>query len=145
MILNIFSSRPDHPLGDPKELKRAIAELPLDKSFKAVDEVYGWFESLHQAEGFRVDHLFDVVRQLDEAAQASIRRLSRDYLNPQRLSKTKNADCGACATTIGGKSPVCMPIALIVPGKTQKTRAAKRSRRRFRLLLHVCWRQGQPS
>ena len=89
MILNIFSSRPDHPLGDPKELKRAIAELPLDKSFKAVDEVYGWFESLHQAEGFRVDHLFDVVRQLDEAAQASIRRLSRDYLNPQRLSKNE--------------------------------------------------------
>lgn len=39
MILNLFSSRPDHPLGDPKELKRTLVELPLDNSFKAVDEV----------------------------------------------------------------------------------------------------------
>ena len=80
MILNLFSSRPDHPLGDPKELKRVIAELPLDNSFRAVDEVYGWYESLMVANDFRVDHLFDVVRQLDEAAQPFIRRLSRDYL-----------------------------------------------------------------
>ena len=44
MILNLFSSRPDHPLGDVKELKRVLADLPLD-AFKAVDEVYGWYES----------------------------------------------------------------------------------------------------
>lgn len=89
MILNLFSSRPEHPLGDARELKRAIAELPVDNSFKAVDEVYGWLESLQHAEGFRVDHLFDVVRQLDEAVQAPIRRLSRDYLHSQRLSKSE--------------------------------------------------------
>ena len=89
MILNLFSSRPDHPLGDPKELKRVIAELPLDNSFRAVDEVYGWYESLMVANDFRVDHLFDVVRQLDEAAQPFIRRLSRDYLHSPRLSKNE--------------------------------------------------------
>jgi hypothetical protein len=87
MILNIFSSRPDHPLGDPKEVKRILAELPLDNAFKAVDEIYGWFESLQLADGFRVDHFFDVIRQLDEAAQPHIRRLSRDYLQSPRLSK----------------------------------------------------------
>ena len=89
MILNLFSSRPDHPLGDPKELKRVIAELPLDNSFRAVDEVYGWYESLMVSNDFRVDHLFDVVRQLDEAAQPFIRRFSRDYLNSPRLSKNE--------------------------------------------------------
>ena len=89
MILNLFSSRPDHPLGDPKELKRVIAELPLDNSFRAVDEVYGWYESLMVANDFRVDHLFDVVRQLDDAAQPFIRRLSRDYLHSPRLSKNE--------------------------------------------------------
>ena len=46
MILKLFSSRPNHPLGDAKELKRVLSELPLDNAFKAVDEVYGWFESL---------------------------------------------------------------------------------------------------
>ena len=88
-MLNLFSSRPDHPLGDAKELKRVLAELPLDNSFRAVDEIYGWFESLQAADDFRVDHLLDVVRQLDEAAQPFIRRLSRDYLLAPRLSRSE--------------------------------------------------------
>lgn len=90
MILNLFSSRPDHPLGDAKGLKRILAEVPLDNSFKAVDEIYGWLESLlSSADEFRVDHLFDVVRQLDETAQPHIRRLARDYLLSPRLSKSE--------------------------------------------------------
>lgn len=89
MILNFFSSRPDHPLGDVKELKKVVNELPLDNAFKAVDEIYGWFESLRQTDDFRIDHFFDVIRQLDEAAQPHIRRLSRDYLHAPRLSKSE--------------------------------------------------------
>ena len=89
MLLKLFSSRPEHPLGDPKELKRTLSELPLDNSFKAVDEVYGWFESLRTVQDFKVDHLFDVIRQLDEAAQTHVRRLSRDYLSSSRLSKSE--------------------------------------------------------
>jgi len=89
MILNLFSSRPDHPLGDAKELKRVLAELPLDNAFKSVDEVYGWFESLQTVDDFRLDHYFDVIRQLDEAAQQHVRRLSREYLVAPRLSKSE--------------------------------------------------------
>ena len=89
MILNLFSSRPDHPLGDAKEFKRILAELPQDNSFKALEEVYGWFQSLQLADDFRVDHFFDVVRQLDEAAQPHIRRQSRDYLHSPRLTKSE--------------------------------------------------------
>jgi len=89
MILNLFASRPDHLLGDAKELKRVLVELPLDNAFKAVDEVYGWFESLMAADDFRVDQLFDVIRQLDEAAQPHVRRLARDYVHSPRLSRSE--------------------------------------------------------
>ena len=89
MILNLFSSRPDHPLGDSRELKRVIAELPTDNAFKAVEEIYGWFESLQTADDFRVDLFFDVVRQLDEAAQLHVRHMSRDYRHSPRLSKSE--------------------------------------------------------
>ncbi len=88
MILNIFSSRPNHPLGDAKEFKRVLAELPLDP-LKAVDEIFGWFESLRLADDFRLDQLFEVVSRLDEAAQQHLRRLTRDYLQPARLSKSE--------------------------------------------------------
>ncbi|MEO8410220.1 MAG: hypothetical protein ABI478_06585, partial [Propionivibrio sp.] len=89
MILKMFSSRPDHPLGDAKELKRVLSELPLDNAFKAVDEIYGWFESLQVADDFRLDQYFDVVRQLDEAAQPHVRRLAREYLVSPRLSRSE--------------------------------------------------------
>ncbi len=87
-MLKLFSSRPEHPLGDGKELKRVLAELPVDSAFKALDEIYGWLESLQSADDFRVDQYFDVVRQLDEAAQPHLRRVSRDYLTSPRLSKS---------------------------------------------------------
>lgn len=89
MILKLFASRPEHPLGDAKELKRVIAELPLGNAFKVVDEVYGWFESLQGSSDFRIDHFFEIVRQLDEAVQPSIRQLTRDYLHAARLSKSE--------------------------------------------------------
>ncbi|MCB1931308.1 MAG: hypothetical protein KDI45_02415 [Candidatus Accumulibacter sp.] len=91
MILNFFAKRSDkrsdHPLADGKELKRILAELHVDKAAKAVDEVSGWFDSLQRAENFRVDHYFDVIRQLDDVAQPHLLRLARDYLLSPRLSK----------------------------------------------------------
>lgn len=89
MILDLFSPKPDHPLADPKELQRTIAELPLDNTFRAVDEINGWLESLPLATDFRCDKLFAVVRALDEAAQPHLRRLTRDYLLSPRLSRTE--------------------------------------------------------
>src|SRR5262245_43984420 len=35
-------SKFDHPLADARELRTAIAELPADNAFKALDEVLGW-------------------------------------------------------------------------------------------------------
>jgi hypothetical protein len=70
-------------------LKRVISELALNHPLKAVDEVYGWFESLQGVGDFRIDHFFEVLRQLDEAVQQSIRQLTRDYLHSTRLSKSE--------------------------------------------------------
>ena len=87
MILKFFSSRPNHPLGDAKELKRVLADLP-EEAIKVIDEIYGWFESLRIADDFHLDQMFDVISKLDEAAQPYLQRLSRDYLQTPRLSKS---------------------------------------------------------
>jgi hypothetical protein len=80
MIFKLFPQRPDHPLADGKELKRILAELLVERPNNAVDEILGWYESLKQARDFRLDHYFDVLRQLDDAAQQHLRALERDYL-----------------------------------------------------------------
>lgn len=88
-VSNMFGPKINHPLADAKELKRILGELPLDNAFKTLDEIDGWFESLLAARDFHEDQLFEVVRQLDEAAQPHVRRLARDYLHTPRLSKSE--------------------------------------------------------
>ncbi|HRF71485.1 MAG TPA: hypothetical protein PL117_01820 [Accumulibacter sp.] len=90
MRLNFFAQRPDHLLADAKELKRILADLHVDKAAKAVDELRSWFESLKHAEHFRLDHYFDVLRQLDDAAQEHLRPLLRTYLQSPSLSKVED-------------------------------------------------------
>jgi len=87
MLINLFPQRPDHPLADAKELKRILAELHVEKAAHAVDELASWFESLKHARNFRLDHYFDVLRQLDDAGQPHLRRLARDYLYSPFLSR----------------------------------------------------------
>lgn len=88
MIIGLFGREARHPLEDPKELKRVIAELPADNVVKSVDEIAGWFESLSQAVDFRGDRLYDAVNLLDQAAQAPIRKLTREYLGAVRLGRS---------------------------------------------------------
>ena len=87
MILRFFPQRPDHPLADARELKQTLAELLTAKPAQAVEEIVDWFDSLRKSSGFRLDQYFDVLRQLDDAAQPHLRRLARDYLMKQPLSK----------------------------------------------------------
>ena len=81
-------NRSDHPLANPNELHRILAEIPMDNAFKALDEIVGWLESVVAVEDITEEVLFDVVRQLDEAAQWHELRLGREYLHSRRLSKT---------------------------------------------------------
>jgi hypothetical protein len=87
LVRNLFSTkRPNHPLGAAKEFKRVLSALPQD-AFKAIDEIYVWFESLRQSDDFQPDQFFEVVSGLDEAAQTYLRQLARNYLRSPRLSK----------------------------------------------------------
>lgn len=85
----IVGQKIDHPLGDPRELRRVIDEIPGDNAFRALDEVVGWLESMADAEVFPEDRLYEVVSRLDDAAQPHIRRLNRDYLHTPRLSRSE--------------------------------------------------------
>ena len=77
-----------HPLANAKELQRILGDIPMDNAFKALDEIVGWLESVATVEDIPEDALFEVVRQLDEAAQWHELRLGREYLHSRRLSKT---------------------------------------------------------
>ncbi|MEY2632591.1 MAG: hypothetical protein RIR00_1245 [Pseudomonadota bacterium] len=89
MLRKLFAAKVNHALADPKELRRVLAGLPADNAFKSLDALAGWLESLQGCKDYPLDALFDVVRQLDEAAQPHLRHLARDYLNSPRLSKTE--------------------------------------------------------
>jgi hypothetical protein len=85
----IVGQKIDHPLGDPRELRRILGEIPGDNTFRALDEVVGWLESMANAAVFPEDRLYEAVSRLDDAAQPHIRRLNRDYLHAPRLSRSE--------------------------------------------------------
>jgi len=79
----------DHPLADPREMRRIVDQISGDDTLRAIDEVAGWLESLDGVAGFPEDHLYDAVSRLDDAAQPHLRRLERNYLHTQNLSRTE--------------------------------------------------------
>ncbi|MCX7890894.1 MAG: hypothetical protein N2544_00825 [Burkholderiales bacterium] len=88
-MLKIFSgSKPDHPMGDLKEARRLVAELPAGDPIKTLEELAHWFESV-RAESFAPGHRAQVALLLDEAGQPAARRLGREYIGAQRLSKVQ--------------------------------------------------------
>ena len=113
MIHKLFSRRSEHPLADGKELARILAELRVETPAKAVDEGMGWFESLQHGDDFRLPQYFQLVRQLDEAAQPHLRRLARDYLHSgggsalveQRLWATSRGYCCLLYTSHSSRHP----------------------------------------
>lgn len=85
--LSPFGARKsDHPLADPRELRRVVDSLRADNSFKALDDIMGWLESLRDAREFPEERLYEAVCRLDDAAQPHLKRLTRDYLHSARQS-----------------------------------------------------------
>lgn len=79
-----------HPLTDPKERKRLLGELPKDEA-QALDELSGWMESLLFAEGLAPPEYFEVVRQVDEAAQPLARHLTQAFLIADQRARADEA------------------------------------------------------
>lgn len=86
-LRGVFAHKDAHPLADANELRRVLDELPNEHSFKALDEIAGWLESMQSAEDISSEPLFEATRQLDEAAQTHLKRVARDYLNTARQSR----------------------------------------------------------
>lgn len=80
-MLGFFSSKPDHPLADPKEAKRIFEALPGREPAGALDEATALLESLTGVEGFKPEQRLTLILQLDEAAIVPARRLGRDYVS----------------------------------------------------------------
>lgn len=74
---------------DGREIRRAIAALPEDNAFRALDEVIGWLESLPTLADVAPDRLFEWVCLLDEAGRPHVGRLARNYLLTPRLSRAE--------------------------------------------------------
>lgn len=87
-MLNLFGSgRPDHPLADLKEARKILDAVPANDSFRALDELAHWHESVRAVEGFKSEYRAQLVQMIDEAAQLHVRKLSREYLSSPRLSR----------------------------------------------------------
>lgn len=86
---NIFGQKDIHPLADEREFKRILDELPRDNAFRALDEIGGWLESLQATQDCSADRVYEVARQLADAALPHLKRLSRDYLHSARLPRTE--------------------------------------------------------
>jgi hypothetical protein len=77
----------DHALADPKQARALIAELPAFDYVKSLDEVTHWLESLAEADGIRLDRLFELADLLDTTAKNHHNRLLREYLATSRQQK----------------------------------------------------------
>lgn len=84
----LISQKSDHPLADPRAMRQIVAELPGDNAFKALDEIAGWLESLLATDECPLERTYEAAVLLEDAAQAHLRRLSREYLHTPRLTRS---------------------------------------------------------
>ncbi|MEK6211367.1 MAG: hypothetical protein AABM64_13535 [Pseudomonadota bacterium] len=78
----------DHPLAEDKAARELIAELPANDSFKALEGLSYWLDSLKGAEDLKLGRQFEIIDLIDQAAKNHQRKLSQDYLSGSaRLQK----------------------------------------------------------
>ena len=88
-MLKIFAgSKHDHPMADLREARRLVGELPSGDPIKALEELAHWFDSI-RSEPFAPAHRAHLALLLDEAGQSAARRLGREYVAAQRISKVQ--------------------------------------------------------
>lgn len=80
-------SKSDHPMADLKEARRLLEEVPGADAWKALDELIHWHGSVRDAADFKPEHRAQLVLMIDEAAQAPLRKLQREYLSRPNQSR----------------------------------------------------------
>lgn len=90
MLSWIKGTQSDHPLAEDKAARELIAELPANDSFKALEELSYWLDSLKGAEDLKLGRQFEIIDLIDQAAKNHQRKLSQDYLaGSARLKKVQ--------------------------------------------------------
>lgn len=74
-------------MADIKSAQLFLQDLPKSDALKALYELTTWIESVREHQDFRLDHLFEVLRLLDETARPYERKLTRDYFSGKSLTK----------------------------------------------------------
>jgi len=88
MLSWIKGTQSDHPLAEDKVARELIAELPANDSFKALEELSFWLDSLKGAEDLKLGRQFEIIDLIDQSAKNHQRKLSQDYLaGSARLQK----------------------------------------------------------
>ncbi len=88
MLNWIKGTQSDHPLAEDKAARELIAELPANDSFKALEELSYWLDTLKGAEDLKLGRQFEIIDLIDQAAKNHQRKLSQDYLaGSARLQK----------------------------------------------------------
>jgi hypothetical protein len=89
-VLSWFNTgKIDHPLGDAKESRRTIAELPKD-TYKAISEISFWLDSVNTTEGFKPNRRLELIDELDVAARPHVRKLTQEYLQLRQQKFQEN-------------------------------------------------------
>jgi len=78
-MLGFFSNKIAHPLADPREAKRVLAEMAGRDPQGAIEDAIAWVESVGGDDGFKPAQRLDLLLRLDEACAPQARRLARDY------------------------------------------------------------------
>jgi len=87
-VLGLFGKKSDHPLAEMKSAQSLLDDLPKQDSIKSLQELTDWLEAIvEQAENFKLDHQWAVLKLYDQAAQGHVRKLLHDYFVLQTLSQ----------------------------------------------------------
>ncbi len=87
-MLGLFGKKSDHPLAEMKSAQSLLDDLPKQDSIKSLQELTDWLEAIvEQAENFKLDHQWAVLKLYDQAAQGHVRKLLHDYFVLQTLSQ----------------------------------------------------------
>jgi hypothetical protein len=86
-MIGLFGrGRPDHPMADAKSARRILDELPRDP-VKALEELGHWHESVSQFADLRPEARIELLLLIDAAAEDRVRKITREYLAPARLTR----------------------------------------------------------
>lgn len=88
-MLGFFSAKSGHPLADPKEARRIVAEIAGHEPAVALDEAAGWFESLAGIDDFPLVQRYERIAEIAAASLPLARRQAREFLAGGRQSRLR--------------------------------------------------------